>query len=125
MVKKYKPKRLPRKSAPLTEKLMAYFEDATLDQIFNFFSPEGEAIDVDEVLDGLTELCFDLDWDTPSTAEEAGIRGAFEDADENDTGMVDIEEIAIVFGREIEESEPPTPEPPKWPIDVDTKYYKG
>ena len=30
MGKKYRPKRLPRKNAPLTEKLMAYFADATL-----------------------------------------------------------------------------------------------
>jgi len=42
--------------------------------------------------------------------------------------MVELEELAAVFGREIDsssESEPPTPEPPKWPIDVDTKHYKG
>ena len=59
---KYRPKRIPSKRLPLDERLLAYFEDATLEEIHEFFCEDQEPIEFDGVIDAITELCMDLDW---------------------------------------------------------------
>jgi len=58
---------------------------------------------------------------------------AFDEADEDGNGLIDLEELAAVFGRELPKPEPPPepepplqpPPPPKWPIYVESKSYVG
>ena len=97
---RYRPRDLPDAATWLPQRIKDYFLDATVQQIFDFFTEEGEeCVYIDRAVSHVKELCRELGWSAPTQNDEQDVKDLFSICDEDGSDKIEKDDLAVIFDK--------------------------